>query len=128
MKTSPLRSLVLTAAALAAFRCLGQPAAPLPASPVLPPPRPAFQLPPKTWIDPDTGHRVIRLTDETSLSFYFNVNAYTPDGKEMAYLSPAGLGVVNLTDFKTRIVVTGGQLRGAVVGHKTPRVFYVLPD
>ena len=20
--------------------------------------------PPKTWIDPDTGHRVIRLTDE----------------------------------------------------------------
>ncbi len=42
--------------------------------------------PPKSWVDPDTGHRVTRLTDEPgSASFYFNVNSYTPNGKEMAY-------------------------------------------
>ena len=44
--------------------------------------------PPKSWIDPDTGHRVIRLTDEPgSDSFYFNFNAYTPDMKWIVFRS-----------------------------------------
>ena len=38
--------------------------------------------PPTSWVDPDTGHRVIRLTREPgSDSFYFNYNGYTPDGE-----------------------------------------------
>lgn len=33
--------------------------------------------PPKSWIDPDTGRRVVRLTDEPgSASLYFNQNGY----------------------------------------------------
>jgi oligogalacturonide lyase len=45
--------------------------------------------PPTSWVDPDTGHRVIRLTREPgSDSFYFNYNGYTPDGKKMAYTTP----------------------------------------
>ncbi len=44
--------------------------------------------PPKSWIDPDTGHRVVRLTDEPgSDSFYFNFNAYTPDMKWIVFRS-----------------------------------------
>ena len=47
--------------------------------------------PPKTWIDPDTGHRIVRLTDEPgSASLYFNQNGYTADGKKMVYTTPAG--------------------------------------
>src|SRR5579871_4306708 len=47
--------------------------------------------PPKTWVDKDTGHRVWRVSDEpNSGAFYFNVNAYTPDGKQMVYNSPGG--------------------------------------
>ena len=86
------------------------------------------QPPPKTWIDPDTGHRVIRLTDEPgSDSFYFNINAYTPDGKEMAYITAdGGIGIVNLTTLKTRIIVAG-PVRVVVVGHKTPTVYYTKP-
>ena len=59
--------------------------------------------PPKSWIDPDTGHRVIRLTDEPgSDSFYFNFNAYTPDGKEMIYTtSDGGISVLNLETLAT---------------------------
>ena len=39
--------------------------------------------PPAEWIDPDTGHRVVRLSTEPgSASLYFNQNAYTPDGKK----------------------------------------------
>ena len=35
------------------------------------------QEPPHTWIDPDTGHRIVRLTDEPgSASLYFNQNTH----------------------------------------------------
>lgn len=39
---------------------------------------------PREWIDQDTGHRVVRLSDEPgSQSLYFHQNAYTPDGRNM---------------------------------------------
>ncbi len=80
--------------------------------------------PPKSWIDPDTGHRIIRLTDEPgSGSFYFNVNAYTPDGNEMVYTTPDGISVLDLRTLKTRSVVTG-HVHTLVVGHKTATIFY----
>lgn len=83
--------------------------------------------PPKSWIDKDTGHRVIRLTDEPgSASFYFNVNAYTPDGNEMVYTTPKGISVLNLKTLKTRSVVVG-RVHTLVVGHKTPSIFYTKP-
>lgn len=88
------------------------------------PPATPTKEPPKSWVDPDTGHRIIRLTNEPGTdSFYFNVNAYTPDGNEMAYLTPKGISVVNLKTFKTRPVVTG-RVRAIEVGHKTPTVYY----
>jgi oligogalacturonide lyase len=84
--------------------------------------------PPKTWIDKDTGHRVIRLTDEPgSASFYFNVNAYTPDGNEMIYTTPDGISVLDLRTHKTRSVVTG-KVRTMEVGHKSQTIFYIKTD
>jgi oligogalacturonide lyase len=80
--------------------------------------------PPKTWIDKDTGHRVIRLTDEPgSASFYFNVNSYTPDGNEMVYTTPEGVSVLDLRTHQTRSVVKG-RVHTLEVGHKTPSIFY----
>ena len=84
------------------------------------------QEPPTSWVDPATGHRVVRLTREPdSASFYFNVNAYTPDGREMIYTTPDGISVIDLTSWKTRSVVQG-HVRTIVVGHKTPSVFYEI--
>jgi oligogalacturonide lyase len=86
------------------------------------------QAPPTSWVDPATGHRVVRLTHEPdSAIFYFNVNAYTPDGKQMVYTTPDGISVIDLTTWKTRSVVEG-HVRAIVVGHKTPSVFYIKPD
>lgn len=83
--------------------------------------------PPKEWIDKDTGHRVIRLTDTPgSASFYFNVNSYTPDGNEMVYTTPDGISVLDLKTLRTRQVVKG-RVHTLVVGHKTPSIFYVKP-
>src|ERR1039458_3780481 len=53
--------------------------------------------PPKTWIDPDTGHRVVRLTEEPgSASLYFNQNGYTADGRKMIYTTPEGISALDL--------------------------------
>ncbi len=93
-----------------------------------PAPAPAGQEPPTSWVDPDTGHRVVRLTKEPdSASFYFNVNSYTPDGKEMVYTTPEGISVLDLTTLKTRSVVQG-RVHTIEVGHKTPSVFYIKPE
>jgi oligogalacturonide lyase len=94
-------------------------------------PAAAASPPPKTWIDPDTGHRVIRLTDEPgSDSFYFNFNAYTPDGKEMIYTTSnggsPGISVLNLETLKTRPLASD-VARAIVVGHKTPTIYYTKP-
>lgn len=84
--------------------------------------------PPTSWIDPDTGHRVIRLSKEPgSASLYFNDNAYTPNGTEMVYSTPDGISVVNLKTYKTRQVVSG-HVRVIVAGRKTQSVFYIKPD
>ncbi len=82
------------------------------------------KAPPASWIDPDTGHRVVRLTREPgSASFYFNDNGYTPDGKEMVYTTPEGISVLNLATLEARPVVKG-RVRAIVVGRKTPTIYY----
>jgi oligogalacturonide lyase len=81
--------------------------------------------PPKSWVDPDTGHRVVRLTNEPgSASLYFNQNGYTADGKEMVYTTPEGIGVLNLATGETRNVVKD-RVRIIVTGHKTQSVYYI---
>jgi oligogalacturonide lyase len=80
--------------------------------------------PPKTWIDPDTGHRIVRLTDEPgSASLYFNQNGYTADGKKMVYTTPEGISALDLETKAARSVVKG-RVRVIVTGHKTQNVYY----
>ena len=101
------------------------------------------QTPPKTWVDPDTGHRVFRLTDEPgSTGFYFNNNAFSPDGRKMIYTAPDGIHVLELATKATHLLVpnplkvegadqTTNYRRGVhaiVVGHKTASVFYSQMD
>ncbi|MGP8259133.1 MAG: oligogalacturonate lyase family protein [Acidobacteriaceae bacterium] len=94
---------------------------------------------PKTWVDKDTGHRVTRVTDEPgSSALYFNFDAYTPDGRQMVYSSPAGISMLDLATGKTRVLVanappasnsaTSAQPRGGqrilAVGRKTGAVYF----
>src|SRR5882724_10644072 len=83
------------------------------------------EAPPKTWIDPDTGHRIVRLTDEpNSASLYFNQNGYTADGLKMVYATPDGISVLNLQTHATKSVVKG-RVRVIVTGHKSQNVYYL---
>src|ERR1700739_4720416 len=79
----------------------------------------AEDAPPKTWVDPDTGHRVYRLTDEpASASLYFNQNGYTADGRKLIYTTPGGISSFDLQTRESRKVVEG-RVRVIVTGHKT---------
>jgi oligogalacturonide lyase len=81
--------------------------------------------PPATWIDPDTGHRVFRLTREPdSASLYFNQNGYTSDGKRLVYTTPDGVSVLDLVTRESRQVVSG-RVRLIEAGRKHPRIYYV---
>ena len=102
---------------------------------------PANQVPPRTWVDKDTGHRVWRLSDEpNSGGFYFNVNAYTPNGKLMVYTAPDGIHVLDLAGRRTKLLVANpprpagahgpaaGDAHALVVGHKTNSIFFTRTD
>ena len=93
----------------------------------------AQTTPPKTWIDPDTGHRIVRLTDEPgSASLYFNQNGYTADGKELLYTTPSGISVLNLATHATKSLVANnnvtGNVRVIVTGRRTQNVYYLRGD
>lgn len=52
---------------------------------------------PREWTDPDTGHRVVRLSEEdNSRSLYFHDNAFTADGRFMVFDSPSGIQKIEL--------------------------------
>ena len=93
--------------------------------PSAPPPEP-----PTDWIDPATGHRIVRLSKEPgSASLYFHQNAYTPDGNKLIISTPGGLSSVNLKTHEIEPVVPNlrygmGSSSGIEVGRKTPTVYY----
>ena len=107
---------------------------------------PAGPMPPRSWVDKDTGHRVSRLSDEpNSGGFYFNVNAYTPDGKQMIYTAPDGIHVLDLATRGTKLLManpprqegasgsdargpSAGTVHALVAGYKTNSVFFTKTD
>jgi oligogalacturonide lyase len=80
--------------------------------------------PPESWVDPDTGHRVVRLTQQPgSASLYFNQNGYTGNGKEMVFTTAHGISVLDLATHAARPVVEG-KVRVIVAGRKSQLVYY----
>jgi len=80
------------------------------------------------WVDPSTGHRIIRLSDEPgSASLYFHQNAYTANGDLMIFTTLEGLSVIDLKTRKIRRLVEG-HADHVVVGRKTRQVFYMKDD
>jgi len=127
-----MRTLIFTTAALVLFplACAAQT-------------KPGDPMPPRSWVDKDTGHRVWRLSDEAnSGGFYFNINAFTPDSKQMIYTAPDGIHVMDMATRATRLLVPNptlpdgapasgrapGVVHAIVVGHKTDSVFYTATD
>ena len=80
--------------------------------------------PPVEWVEPATGHRVVRLSREAgSTSLYFHQNAYSADGKKLVLTTPGGLATVNLETREIEQVVAG-RVGAMVTGRKTGQLYF----
>jgi oligogalacturonide lyase len=85
----------------------------------------AAEEPPTDWIDPSTGHRVVRLSREPgTASLYFHQNAYSKDGKKIIVTTPGG-GIAAI-DLETRAItpLVPGPVNVMMTGHKTGDIYY----
>lgn len=111
---------LILAATLAASPVLAQ-------APARPAPTAAQNVPkpispaPKDWIDPLTGHRIVRLSpDQGGSNLYFHQNAYLAGGGELVFNSagrimmtkvPSGAPTVLLEDRTARLMFTSRKSR-----------------
>ena len=87
---------------------------------------------PRDWIDPATGHRIIRLSpDGGGASLYFHQNMYTPKGDKFVFNAGRNIVAIDLTKLGTEpiqaeIVVPDANLIS--VAWKTPDAYYRKED
>jgi oligogalacturonide lyase len=84
---------------------------------------------PSDWIDPATGHRIIRLSpDSGGQSLYFHQNPYTETGDKLFITSKGGSMTVDLTTLGRSPCkvekIAEGNAGQPVVGKKTRTVYY----
>jgi len=88
----------------------------------------AADEPPTDWIDPATGHRIIRLsTQPGSASLYFHQNSFTPEGDKFIFNARSGIAVVDLKTLgkqppKVEIVVSNAS--ALAMARKTREVYF----
>jgi oligogalacturonide lyase len=83
---------------------------------------------PAEWIDPATGHRIVRLsTDAGTRSMYFHQNSVTPDGRYVIAEGNAGIVAIEIATRKNTLIVPG-KPRALFVGRKTGLVYYSQSD
>jgi oligogalacturonide lyase len=88
----------------------------------------AVQVPqPRDWIDPNTGHRIVRLTDAAGGStLYFHDNAFSPEGDTLMINTPNGIAVVDVakigrSEVTPQIVARG---RGGYFARRTREIYF----
>ena len=83
------------------------------------------QQPPREWVDPSTGHRIIRLSNEPgSASLYFHQNGYTASGDKLVVSTRAGLSTIDLNTRNIDTLVEG-RVSQVVAGKNTRQMFYI---
>jgi len=94
--------------------------------------------PPKTdsgneWVDPDTGHRVVRLSrrENSNEVFYFHQNPFLPSGDRMVFMGHCAEGrcafTVDLNTYAIRQITTVNT-GFEVVSPKSGKLYYVGGD
>ena len=89
-------------------------------------PAPATSVePPREWIDADTGHRVVRLSDEPgSSSLYFHQRGYLPDGRTLLITTPGTISAVDLETRAIRPIVRGENLQLLFAGPRSGDLYF----
>lgn len=86
---------------------------------------------PRDWVDPATGHRIVRLTgDAGGSTLYFHDNAFSPEGNALMFNTPAGIAIVDVAKIGTaglepEIIAPG--VRGGYFARRTRAISYGSP-
>ncbi|UZK64688.1 oligogalacturonate lyase family protein [Sphingomonas sp. M1-B02] len=89
----------------------------------------AMAQPAAEWIDPLTGHKVVRISREAdTASLYFHQNSYTPQGDKMVVSVPDGIAVVDLKTWSIKPLVKDKQIALLFTGRKTRTAYYSTRD
>ncbi|MBC2595979.1 PD40 domain-containing protein [Ruficoccus amylovorans] len=84
------------------------------------------------WIDPETGHRIIRLSPDTGgESLYFHQRAYTPEGDKVIINTPQGVVAVDISTLgvsppTSELIYPGGK--SFATAWKTREAYINLDD
>ena len=88
----------------------------------------AHAAPPLEWIEPTTGHRVVRLSTEAGTrSLYFHQNAFTPDGRFVIASASAGIVAIELAT-RRNVPIVRDKVTPLFVGRKTGLVYFARTD
>ncbi len=80
---------------------------------------------PRSWIDPETGHRVVQLsTDPGTSSLYFTQYAYTAGGTKVVMTSRRGIELATLATGEVEVIKSGRVGRVLQTGRKTGNIYY----
>jgi oligogalacturonide lyase len=80
---------------------------------------------PRSWIDPDTGHRIVQLSTEPgSACLYFTQYGYTAGGTKLLMTTPHGIDLVTLATGEIEHVYEGKGERVIQTGRKTGAIYY----
>jgi oligogalacturonide lyase len=82
----------------------------------------------KDWTDAETGHRVVRLTDDAGGStLYFHDNAFSPQGDKLMVSTPNGIASVDVATIGTggsRLEIVTARARGGYFARRTREIYY----
>jgi len=80
---------------------------------------------PRSWIDPDTGHRIVQLSTEPgSACLYFTQYAYTAGGTKLLMTTRHGIDLVTLKTGEVEHAYEGKYERVLQTGRKSGAIFY----
>ena len=86
------------------------------------------QQPPRDWIDRDTGHHAVRLTDDAGGStLYFHDNAFSPDGDTLMVNTPNGIAVIDVAKIGTdgaKLQIVAPGARGGYFARRTREIYF----
>jgi oligogalacturonide lyase len=85
----------------------------------------------REWIDPATGHRVVRLTgDAGGSTLYFHDNAFSPDGNTLMFNTPSGIAIVEVATIGSAGLepeIIAPAVRGGYFARRTREIYYGSP-
>ena len=96
-----------------------------------PPPWPTWEgTVPADWVDPATGHRIVRLSgDEGGNKLYFYRSMFTPQGDVFVFSSSEGILKVELNNgFRRSVLVADADADLLLTGRKTRTCYYTVTD